>query len=248
MACREQALSNDYAEALVDYILRDNELDGMDYCVEIIDDQFAVLYFNRLGLPPISISDYTYNSIPKLYGLMQTPPSVMVDYDPLNLMRSGISQVQNPPLSLTGKGVVIGFIDTGIRFNLDVFKRADGTSRILSIWDQTIQDGTPPEGFSYGTEYTNEQINEALRSDNPLSVVPSTDTDGHGTAVASVAAGSSLGYGLDFIGAAPEADIVMVKCKEAEDICKSEPLVMGGYATYKLVGLQIANRENNYLL
>lgn len=73
MACREQALSNDYAEALVDYILRDNELDGMDYCVEIIDDQFAVLYFNRLGLPPISISDYTYNSIPKLYGLMQPP-------------------------------------------------------------------------------------------------------------------------------------------------------------------------------
>jgi len=232
MACREQALSNDYAEALVDYILRDNELDGMDYCVEIIDDQFAVLYFNRLGLPPISISDYTYNSIPKLYGLMQTPPSVMVDYDPLNLMRSGISQVQNPPLSLTGKGVVIDFIDTGIRFNLDVFKRADGTSRILSIWDQTIQDGTPPEGFSYGTEYTNEQINEALRSDNPLSVVPSTDTDGHGTAVASVAAGSSLGYGLDFIGAAPEADIVMVKCKEAKQYLKDFYFIPEGVPAY----------------
>ena len=36
--------------------------------------------------------------------------------------------------------------------------------------------------------------------------------------------------------------------EEAEEICKAEPLVTGGYATYKLVGLQIANRENNYLL
>lgn len=115
MACREQALSNDYAEALVDYTLRDDELDGMDYCVEMIDDQFAVLYFRRLGLPPISVSVYTYNSIPKLYGLMQDVPLTVANYNPLNLMRSGISQIQNPPLSLTGRGVVIGFIDTGER-------------------------------------------------------------------------------------------------------------------------------------
>lgn len=240
MACREQALSNEYAEALVDYILMGDELDGMDYCVEMIDDQFAVIYFRRPGMAAISISDYTYNSLPKLYGLMQDEPSVMADYDPLNLMRSGISQIQNPPLSLTGKGVVIGFIDTGIRYNLDVFKRADGTSRILSLWDQTIQDGTPPEGFSYGTEYTNEQINEALRNGDPFSVVPSTDTDGHGTAVASVAAGSSLGYGLNFIGAAPDADIVMVKCKEAKQYLKDFYFIPDGVPAYSDVDIGMA--------
>lgn len=120
----------------------------------------------------------------------------------------------------------------GIRYNLDVFKRADGTSRILSIWDQTIQDGTSPEGFSFGTEYTNEQINEALRSGEPLSVVPSTDMDGHGTAVASVAAGSSLGYGLNFIGAAPDADIVMVKCKEAKQYLRDYYFIPEGVPAY----------------
>lgn len=232
MACREQILSEDFGEALIDFVLAGDELDGMDYCVEKIDEQFAVLYFRRSGRIPISVSKYTYNSIPKLYGLMQEAVLPAREYDPVNLIRSGISEVQRPPLSLTGKGVVIGFIDTGIRYNLDVFKNQDGTSRILAIWDQTIQDGTPPDGFSFGTEYTNEQINEAVRSDDPLSVVPSTDTDGHGTAVASVAAGSSAGFGINFGGAAPGSDIVMVKCKEAKGYLRDYYLIPDGVPAY----------------
>lgn len=120
----------------------------------------------------------------------------------------------------------------GIRYNLDVFKRSDGTSRILSIWDQTIQDGTPPDGFSFGTEYTNEQINGAIRSEDPLAVVPSTDTDGHGTAAASVAAGSNTGSGMDFLGAAPDADIVMVKCKEGKQYLRDYYLIPDGVPAY----------------
>lgn len=115
MACREQILSEDFGEALIDYMLVGNELEGMDYCVEMIDEQFAVLYFKRSGLLPISVSRYTYNSIPKLYGLMQDVVSPVREYDPVNLIKSGISEVQRPPLSLTGEGVVIGFIDTGER-------------------------------------------------------------------------------------------------------------------------------------
>lgn len=113
MACREQILSENYGEALVDYLVKEDELNGMDYCIERIDDQFAVMYFRCSGQFPISVSRYTYNSIPKLYGLMQDAVTPGVEYDPINLIRSGISQVQRPPLSLTGKGVVIGFIDTG---------------------------------------------------------------------------------------------------------------------------------------
>lgn len=232
MACREQILSEDFGEALIDFRSAGDELDGMDYCVEMIDEQFAVLYFRRSGLVPVSVSKYTYNSIPKLYGLMQEETSAAREYDPVNLIKSGISEVQKPPLSLTGRGVVIGLVDTGIRYNMEVFKKSDGTSRILSIWDQTIQDGTPPEGFSFGTEYTNEQINEAIRNENPLSVVPSTDTDGHGTAVASVAAGSDIGYGTNFLGAAPDADIVMVKCKEAKQYLRDYYLIPEGVPAY----------------
>lgn len=120
------------------------------------------------------------------------------------------------------------------------FRRADGSSRILSLWDQTIQEGEPPEGFSFGTEYTNEQINEALRSEDPLSVVPSTDTEGHGTAMASVAAGSDIGFGLSFLGAAPDAEIVVVKLKEAKQYLKDYYFIPEGVPAYSDADIGLA--------
>lgn len=233
MACREQMLSNDYMEILLDYTSPYIDEIYPEHCIELIDDVFAVVLVNRSLLPPISISTFTYTAIPKLYGLMQesaTPEQS--NFDPLSLIRTGILQVQRPPLSLTGRGVIIGFIDTGIQYDLQVFRREDGTSRILAIWDQTIQDGTPPEGFSYGTLYTNEQINEALQSDDPLSIVPTTDTIGHGSAMASVAAGSSINFGLTFLGAAPDADIVVVKCREAKQYLRDYYFIPEGVPAY----------------
>ena len=97
-----------------------------------------------------------------------------------------------------------------------IFRNEDGSSRILAIWDQTIQTGTLPTGFQYGSEYTREQINSALESEDPYSIVPSRDENGHGTAMAGVAAGSKVRGGLDYQGAAPEADIVVVKLKECK--------------------------------
>ena len=88
-------------------------------------------------------------------------------------------------------------------------------TRIAAIWDQTIQSGTPPDGFDYGSEYTNDQINEALQQVNSETIVPSKDTNGHGTYVASLAAGSSNREN-QFQGAAPKATIGVVKLKEAK--------------------------------
>ena len=232
MACREQTLSNDYAEALVDFIVTKDDLIGMDYCTFKLDEQFAILYFRRVGTQPINVSLYTYNSIPKLYGLMQDEDGRVGGFDSMSLSRTGVLQVQRPPLSLTGKGVIIGFVDTGIRYDMDVFRREDGTSRIFSIWDQTIQDGTPPEGFCFGTEYTNEQINLALQSEDPLSIVPSTDEDGHGTAMASAAAGKNTTVGSMFLGAAPDADIVMVKCREGKQYLRDYYMIPDGVPAY----------------
>ena len=99
------------------------------------------------------------------------------------------------------------------------FRNLDGTTRIAGIWDQTIQDGDPPEGFLYGTEYTEERINAALHSESPQELISSEDTDGHGTFVASVAAGSAESSG-QFLGAAPEAVIAMVKLKPAKKYLK----------------------------
>ena len=126
--------------------------------------------------------------------------------------QAGITSIlQHPHLKLTGKGVIIGFVDTGIDYTKDVFRHEDGSSKIISIWDQTIEGPRPPELY-FGAEYTGEQINQALQSDRPLDIVPSTDTDGHGTFLASLAAGRNTG---DYSGAAPDARLVVVKLKRA---------------------------------
>ncbi|MBQ4522034.1 MAG: S8 family peptidase [Lachnospiraceae bacterium] len=100
----------------------------------------------------------------------------------------------------------------GIEYTLDCFKNADNTTRILSIWDQADVSGTAPESFGYGSEYSQKQINRALERENPYEHVPSIDEDGHGTYLASVAAGNSP----DFQGAAPLSNLVVVKLKEAK--------------------------------
>jgi hypothetical protein len=99
---------------------------------------------------------------------------------------------------------------------------ADGTTRIYSIWDQSIpyvpnsgQEGGLPEELSYGTEYGREAINRALQSANPYDIVPSRDTEGHGTFMAGVACGNE-DAAQEFSGIAPLAELVVVKCKAAK--------------------------------
>lgn len=128
---------------------------------------------------------------------------------------SCITQVQRDEpgnLRLTGRGVLIGIVDSGVDYRHPAFLTADGKSRILRLWDQSIP-GNPPEGYVTGTEYTNEEINEALS----LSVqegrrlVPSEDVSGHGTAVLGVAAGSDFSRGAVNRGVAYESDLLVVK-------------------------------------
>lgn len=122
---------------------------------------------------------------------------------------SCITPVQRPPLSLTGRGVLVAVIDSGIDYENDVFRNADGTTRIRNLWDQTIP-GNPPEGYTIGTEYTREEINVALRAptrQERLQIVPSQDISGHGTSVAGIVAGNSQEYQ----GVAFESDLLVVK-------------------------------------
>jgi subtilisin family serine protease len=115
-----------------------------------------------------------------------------------------------PPPAFTGQtgvGVIVGDIDTGLDLGHSDFKHTDGTTRLLSLWDQTAT-GTPPAGFTYGVEYSAAQINAGT--------VPETDSDGHGTHVMGIAAGngSATGNGVPnykYVGMAPEADIIAVK-------------------------------------
>ncbi len=162
------------------------------------------------AMNPCDLGVYPYNAFPSVLTLSST----------ISLEKSGVGTVQrNPYLALFGRGIIVAILDTGIDYQHQAFRYNDGTTRILSIWDQTLKDGIPPAGFTYGTEYSRDIINTALKTENPLSVVPSADTNGHGTAIASVAAGKANAEEA-FSGVVPEADLLIVKLKQAKNNLK----------------------------
>lgn len=238
--CREQVYSNDYFDFIIPYGVQ-AEVPVSGGCVQRVSEEFDIFFYPREGLPQFSIENYTYTAIPKCYGLLDTTA----------LEVSGIIRMQNQPvLSLKGTGVLVGFIDTGIDYTNPLFRYADGSSRIVRIWDQTIQDGTPPQGILYGAEYTKAQIDAALGSENPYEAVPSRDVNGHGTLLAGVACGSE-DVANDFIGAVPNAQIAVVKLKEAKQYLKDFFFVPEGVPAYQendiMMGVSYLNALANVL-
>ncbi len=245
MDCKDFALSNAYLDVITDYPLTKFEEEGLDACYVNIDNLYNVVYVNRDDVSNLESYFFQYRSIPKLYGLMQAdlqnaPPLSPTAFDPAGLIASGILRVQQEPLALTGRGVIVCFIDTGIDYTRPVFQEESGSSRILALWDQSIQSGTPPDGFLFGTEYTNEELNEALQSSDPYAVVPSRDELGHGTALASVAVGSRVDNGNAFLGAAPNAHIAVVKLKECKQYLRDFYLLPENVPAYEESDLMLA--------
>ena len=122
---------------------------------------------------------------------------------------SCIDAVQEAPYGLTGQGVLVGIVDSGIDLTNPDFRNEDGTTRIAALWDQADR------------EYTSEEINEFLNAEGmgqPAVQPPlSADSSGHGTAVAGIAAGNGRGSeGRRYRGAAPESELVIVKMKSPQ--------------------------------
>ena len=127
---------------------------------------------------------------------------------------SCINRVRLPDLRLNGEGVFVACLDSGVDFYHRDFRNPDGTTRIATMWDQTVP-GNPPEGFNTGSVYSPEEINEALRNEADLirrkEIVPEFDTTGHGTAVLGIMAGNGLSSEEQVVGVAPNAEIIVVK-------------------------------------
>lgn len=225
--CEEVVYSNDYYDFIISYDALDiAQMPGETFCVQRIDESYDVFYYDREQFPEQDLITYTYTAIPKCFGLL----------DETALEVSGITKMQNlPGLSLKGNGVLIGFIDTGIDYENNLFRFSDGSSRIYRIWDQTIRGGQKPSGFIYGAEYTREQINEALRQENEevrRAMVPSMDENGHGTFLAGVTCGGE-DVAHEFIGAAPYADIAVVKLKQAKQYLRDFFFIPEDAAAYQ---------------
>lgn len=125
---------------------------------------------------------------------------------------SCINPLQTETYNLFGAGALVAIIDSGIDYSHPDFRNEDGTTRISTLWDQTIK-GTPPAGYDIGTLYTKEQLNEALKTPMPerMSIVPSTDLSGHGTHVAGIAAGNGRASKGLYRGVASLSELVVVK-------------------------------------
>lgn len=232
--CKIHILSEEY----MDFIFETNRPDFLEnipqeqLCQQSAGFYYNVLYVNRTIAEPLSLERFSYRAIPKCYTLLSTEA----------LDQSGILKVHNyPTLQLKGSGVLIGFIDTGIAYENEIFRNPDGSTRVEAIWDQTVQSGTSPEGFFYGSEYKKVQIDEALKSGNPKAIVPSEDTDGHGTFVASVAAGGE-DLEQNFTGAAPLASIAVVKLKPAKKYLKEFYYIDETAACYQENDIMLALR------
>lgn len=218
--CREAVYSDDYYDILIDY-LGAYPL-GSPVCMQRICEQYDIAYYSREGIPELNLQDYPYSVIPKCFA----PTDLSA------LEASGILRLQNASLDLNGQGVLVGFVDTGIDYTHPAFRREDGSTRILGIWDQTIREGAPPGGYLYGGFYDEAAINAALQSEDPLRIVPCTDEDGHGTFLAGVACGSP-DAAAEFSGAAPLASIAVVKCKQAKPYLREFYRIADGAVCYQ---------------
>ena len=224
----ERILDNNYYDLFVNNALIPQHHDDSE--ITYLNERLSLEHVPVESMNVCNLGLYSYNSFSSIYIL-----NSMVSLD-----KSGITEVQNnPDLSLSGKGVIIGIIDTGIDYLHQAFKNSDGTTRIQSIWDQTDQSGGRPEGFTFGSEYGRDLINKALQSDDPYSIVPSVDTNGHGTAISSIAAGSQTNDNSSR-GVVPEADLAVVKLKDAKQSLKDIFLIPDGLLCFQESDIMLA--------
>lgn len=214
-------------ELIVKYHGSLDGLEALGVQVEYLIAGYAVLTVpERLVDRMAELEEIEYVEMPKRFFYGMEMPSE----------NSCIAQVKLRDPYLTGSGVLVAVLDSGIDFRRREFRDLNGETRILYLWDQTLvpdeaerpagagqgpetgsqesSGGTgkrlPPAGFGMGVEFDSEQINQALAADSlqrQFQLLPSVDTSGHGTAVAGIAAGESASYH----GVAPEAELLIVK-------------------------------------
>ncbi len=118
----------------------------------------------------------------------------------INQVHAGLSPLTT---GFNGKGVVMGFIDTGIDFENNDFRDTNDNTRILMLWDQTKSNNSfTPSEFGYGRHWNSAQINGGQCQNH--------DQWGHGSTVAGTGCGNGLANGTH-MGVAPESNLIVVE-------------------------------------
>ena len=194
---------NKSADDLIEVVIISGEaVDKIRQTVDNLGGTYEDLGYN-FGLVKIPVDKIVDLTLSPVIQYIELPKSLYLTDAQAN--RASCVQTAQGAYDLLGEGVLVGFIDTGIDYTHPAFRNADGTTRIEYIYDL----------YEGGKIYNRSQINEALKSSNPYSIVSSTDVAGHGTHVAGIAC---AGGNIDskYYGVAPESSIAMVKVARSQ--------------------------------
>jgi len=226
--CREAYLSEDYVSLFIQY--------DEDLIERLKDVDYACTYSILPPIYVVSVRADRYNDFlhefRNILNIDVSFPYTLSAIQPVDAANITLFHGEGF-LNLTGESTIATIIDSGIDYLNPQFQNDDGTTRIVAIWDQTIQ--SPPSTNAnaplFGTVYSREEINRAIHTSleggNPYDIVPSRDEVGHGTGMAGLVGAKGLN---GVIGGAPKCEFLIIKLKEAKT------------SNLKLIGIN--NRKN----
>jgi len=230
---REYYLSEDYEVYFVEYIGDiKSSIDKIPYAdIYSTGDFYGFLFVENGRLMEV------LEAVPEIISTQRGFPFTLSELNVSNNLNNSIP-LDIQPTTLQGEGVIVGIISTGIDYLNPRFTNADGSTRIVGIWDETLNDGIPPDTFVRGTEFSSEEINEALKLEiaggDPYTIVKHKDEVGHGTAIAGVIGGRNLGEEDSFVSVVPKCEFAIVKLQEAkENALKADGIKRGDKKIYQ---------------
>ncbi|MBE5924485.1 MAG: peptidase S8 [Lachnospiraceae bacterium] len=190
----------------------DNIRDELEINIEELLGGYAIVRIPRFLIDELSM----YPQI----DYIEKPKSLILS-DINGVKESCVTRVRLPDFNLTGRGVLVACLDSGVDIFHPDFQNDDNTTRIVGLWDQTVP-GNPPDGFRTGSFYTSDDINEAISQrlfdvDVMQNYIFPYDSTGHGTAVLGIMAGNGRASSSVNAGMAPKAEIVAVKLGNPDD-------------------------------
>jgi subtilisin family serine protease len=183
------------------------------FYVTIVNDKFAIISTVtdiEINVEGPKFSTIVYVALPAFFTLQEITPTEA----------SGANFLQlELPLRLTGKGVTVAIIDTGIDYLNEEFIKENGETKIEYIWDQTIasdEQNIQNEQVPFGSLYSKADIQKAINAfkagNSPYDIVKTVDEIGHGTNMAGII--GAIGKKPNLKGVVPDCDFVVVKLIE----------------------------------